>query len=77
MDDLAPTPLLRQYQEIKKTGLKIEFIDFDKQGDPYAASPRLAIEDVKNARKDLLDVVEHLGETPRPGLDVIQQEGTG
>ena len=35
-----------QYQAIKATGLKIEFIDFDKQGDPYAESPRLAIQDV-------------------------------
>lgn len=38
---------LAQYQAIKKTGLKIDFIDFAKQGDPYAASPRLAEKDVK------------------------------
>ena len=37
---------LAQYQAIKATGLKIEFIS-DGQ-DPYAASPRLAIEDVRN-----------------------------
>lgn len=34
-----------QYQAIKDTGLKIEFITGK---DPYAASPRLAVEDVKN-----------------------------
>lgn len=37
---------LAQYQEIKKTGLKVEFIQ--KGQDPYKDSPRLAIEDVKN-----------------------------
>jgi Mn-dependent DtxR family transcriptional regulator len=36
---------IAQYQEIKKTGLKVEFIEGK---DPYAASPRMAIEDVKN-----------------------------
>jgi len=36
-----------QYQVIKATGLKIEFIDFQKTGDPYAASPRMAISDVR------------------------------
>ena len=37
---------LAQYQIIKQTGLKVEFIGEGQ--DPYAASPRLAIEDVKN-----------------------------
>jgi GNAT superfamily N-acetyltransferase len=37
---------LAQYQEIMKTGLVVEFIDYDTTGDPYAASPRLAILDV-------------------------------
>jgi hypothetical protein len=37
-----------QYEAVMKTGLKVEFIDFEKQGDPYAASPRLATEDVRN-----------------------------
>lgn len=37
---------LAQWQAIKATGLKVEFIDFAKQGDPYAASPRAAIQDV-------------------------------
>ena len=36
-----------QYQAVIDSGLHVEFIDFVKQGDPYAASPRLAIEDVK------------------------------
>ncbi len=35
-----------QYRAILDTGLQIEFIDFAKTGDPYAASPRLAIQDV-------------------------------
>ncbi len=38
---------IAQFQFIKATGLKIDFIDFAKTGDPYAASPRLATEDVK------------------------------
>lgn len=36
---------LAQYQAIKRTGLKIEFITPDME-DPYAATPRLAITDV-------------------------------
>lgn len=36
-----------QWEVIKETGLKISFIDFAKDGDPYAASPRLATEDVR------------------------------
>ena len=36
-----------QYDAMMGTGLKVEFIDYAKQGDPYAASPRLAIEDVR------------------------------
>ncbi len=40
--------VIAQYQAVKDTGLKVEFIDFAKNGDPYAASPRLATEDVKN-----------------------------
>lgn len=38
---------LAQFEFIQKTGLKISFIDYAKDGDPYAASPRLATEDVK------------------------------
>lgn len=37
---------LAQYQLIKATGLKVEFIPEGQ--DPYAASPRMAIEDVRN-----------------------------
>ena len=37
---------LAQYRAILATGLKVEFIDYATQGDPYAASPRLAIADV-------------------------------
>lgn len=37
-----------QYQAVLDTGLKVEFIDYAKQGDPYAASPRLAILDIRN-----------------------------
>lgn len=36
-----------QWDEIKKTGLKVEFIK-PGQADPYAKSPRMAIEDVRN-----------------------------
>lgn len=38
---------LAQWQFIKKTGLKVEFIN-PAQGDPYYVSPRLATEDVRN-----------------------------
>lgn len=38
---------LAQYQAIKATGLKVEFIDFEKTGDPYG-NPRNAILDVVN-----------------------------
>lgn len=38
---------LAQWEAVKRTGLVVEFIDISK-GDPYAASPRLAIEDVRN-----------------------------
>jgi transposase-like protein len=37
-----------QYAAVIKSGLNVEFIDFEKTGDPYAASPRLATEDVRN-----------------------------
>ena len=37
-----------QWHEIEKTGLDVDWIDFEKTGDPYAASPRLATEDVRN-----------------------------
>lgn len=37
-----------QYQAVVDSGLKVEFIDFAKQGDPYAASPRLMTEDVRD-----------------------------
>lgn len=38
---------LAQWEAVKRTGLVVEFIDISK-GDPYAASPRLATEDVRN-----------------------------
>lgn len=38
---------LAQYQAIKDTGLKVEFIDLEKTGDPYG-NPRNAILDVVN-----------------------------
>src|SRR5690606_16916574 len=38
---------LAQYQYVLNTGLKIEFIP-EGSPDPYASSPRLAIEDVRN-----------------------------
>ena len=37
---------LAQWEAIKATGLKVEFIDFEKTGDPYATTPRQAIQDV-------------------------------
>lgn len=39
---------IAQYQAVIDSGLKVEFIDFARQGDPYAASPRLMTEDVRN-----------------------------
>lgn len=38
---------LAQYRAALDAGLKVEFIDFERQGDPYAASPRLMTEDVR------------------------------
>ncbi len=37
-----------QYDAVAASGLKVEFINFQKNGDPYAASPRLMTEDVRN-----------------------------
>ena len=39
---------IAQYKAVVDSGLQVEFIDFASQGDPYAASPRLATEDVRN-----------------------------
>ena len=39
--------LVPQFKAIEKTGLKIEFIKPDMEN-PYAASPRMAVEDIKN-----------------------------
>jgi hypothetical protein len=44
--DAMISETLAQYRAILATGLKVEFIDFAKQGDPYASSPRAAIQDV-------------------------------
>ncbi len=38
----------QQYQAAIDGGLKVEFIDFDKMGDPYNGSPRQATEDILN-----------------------------
>lgn len=39
---------IEQYRAVIDSGLKVEFIDFAATGDPYAASPRLMTEDVRN-----------------------------
>jgi hypothetical protein len=39
---------MAQYQAAKAAGFKAEFWHPDKQEDPYLASPRLAVEDVRN-----------------------------
>lgn len=39
---------IAQYRAVIDSGLQVEFIDFAKQGDPYAASPRLMTEDVRD-----------------------------
>lgn len=39
---------MAQYQAAKAAGFKAEFWHPDKQEDPYKASPRLAVEDVRN-----------------------------
>lgn len=36
-----------QYKAVIDSGLKVEFIDFDKTGDPYAGNPRAMTEDVR------------------------------
>lgn len=38
---------IAQYQAILDSGLVVEFIDFEKTGDPYEESPRLMTEDVR------------------------------
>lgn len=37
---------IEQYKAVMAAGLKVEFIDFSKQGDPYKESPRAAVEDI-------------------------------
>ena len=37
-----------QYKAVVDSGLKVEFIDFDKTGDPYEGSPRAMTEDVRS-----------------------------
>ena len=37
---------IAQYKEILKTGLKVEFINFERDGDPYSNSPYEAVLDV-------------------------------
>lgn len=39
---------MAQWKAIEKTGLKVDFIDFAKNGNPYAVSPREMTEDVRN-----------------------------
>jgi len=39
---------MAQYHHAKKAGLKVDFWDPHTQEDPYAASPRLATEDIRN-----------------------------
>ena len=39
--------LIGQYRAVVDSGLKVEFIDYATQGDPYEASPRLMTEDVR------------------------------
>lgn len=36
-----------QYKAVVDSGLKVEFIDFEKTGDPYAGNPRAMTEDVR------------------------------
>ncbi|RZO82970.1 MAG: hypothetical protein EVA65_15620 [Oceanococcus sp.] len=36
-----------QYQAVLDSGLQVEFIDFDRQGDPYEESPRAMTDDVR------------------------------
>jgi hypothetical protein len=38
---------LAQWEVIKETGLKVEWIDLDKTGNPYASTPREATEDIR------------------------------
>jgi hypothetical protein len=37
---------IAQYQAALDAGLQVEFIDYEKQGDPYAATPREAVKDI-------------------------------
>lgn len=37
-----------QYDAVLASGLRVEFIDLSQAADPYAAGPRMAIEDVRN-----------------------------
>jgi len=61
---------LAQWQAIKKTGLQVEYIDLAK-GDPYAASPRLAIEDItKNNHMWVFRTDDGYGGTPITARDI-------
>lgn len=46
--DALAAETVAQYRAVMASGLNVEFIDFATQGDPYAASPRLATEDVRD-----------------------------
>jgi len=40
--------VIAQYQAALDAGLKVEFINFERDGDPYAASPRMVTDDINN-----------------------------
>jgi hypothetical protein len=44
--DQLITETIAQYEAALDAGLQVEFIDFEKQGDPYAATPREAVKDI-------------------------------
>jgi hypothetical protein len=80
--DAMISETLEQYRAILATGLKVEFIDFAKQGDPYASSPRAAIQDViKNNHLFVFSTRDGFGssdfdpEQPAPRRDGVQDLG--
>lgn len=67
-----------QWQAIKATGLKVEFIDFAKTGDPYAATPRMAILDVvENNHLWVFPTDDGFGSTDTefPGNPLLEMSG--
>ena len=59
---------MAQYEAAKRAGFKAEFWHPDKQADPYADSPRYAVEDVRN-NHHMYVFPTHAGYGSEPGVE--------